>query len=98
MKDLQRRAIKMNLSTILNVALLVTLLTSCVMFTPFFYLNFQTKILVLNVTEKAVCAIKKPLFPVWVNVNDTAGPCRGRRAAPPQQAPTCWSHVKDCII
>lgn len=63
------RAIKMNLSTILNVALLVTLLTSCVMFTPFFYLNFQTKIIVLNVTEKAVCAIKKPLFPVWVNVN-----------------------------
>ncbi|KAK5870677.1 hypothetical protein PBY51_003603 [Eleginops maclovinus] len=63
------RAIKVNLSAILNVAILVTLLTSCVMFTPFFYLHFQTKTLTLNETEQAACVISKPLFPVWVNVN-----------------------------
>ncbi|KAL3062391.1 hypothetical protein OYC64_002241 [Pagothenia borchgrevinki] len=42
------RAIKMNLSTILNVALLVTLLTSCVMFTPFFYSISKPKLLFLT--------------------------------------------------
>lgn len=63
------RALKENISTILNATLLVTLLTSCVMFTPFFYLHFQSKTLVPNVTEKAACAIRKPLFPAWVDVN-----------------------------
>lgn len=63
------RALKENISTILNVTLLVTLLTSCMMFTPFFYLQFQSKPLVPNMTEKAACAIRKPLFPAWVDVN-----------------------------
>ncbi|XP_051265250.1 taste receptor type 2 member 40-like [Dicentrarchus labrax] len=63
------RALKENISTILNVALVVTLLTSCVMFSPFFYLHFRSKTLVLNMTEKAACVIRKPLFPPWVDVN-----------------------------
>lgn len=63
------RALKENISTILNVTLVMTLLTSCVMFTPFFYLHFQREALVRNVTEKAACVFRKPLFPVWVDVN-----------------------------
>lgn len=63
------RALKENISTILNVTLATTLLTSSVMFAPFFYLHFQGKTPVQNVTEKAACVIRKPLFPVWVDVN-----------------------------
>ncbi|XP_040010556.1 taste receptor type 2 member 40 [Xiphias gladius] len=64
------RALKKNISTILNVSLAVTLLTSCVMFTPFFYLHFQSKTFVPNdMTEKAACVIRKPRFPAWINVN-----------------------------
>lgn len=63
------RALKENISTILNVTLVMTLLTSCVMFTPFFYLHFQREALVRKVTEKAACVFRKPLFPVWVDVN-----------------------------
>ncbi|XP_070759866.1 taste receptor type 2 member 103-like [Enoplosus armatus] len=63
------RALKQNISTVLNVTLMVTLLTSCVMFTPFFCLHFQSKTLVPNTTEKAACVIRKPLFPASVNVN-----------------------------
>lgn len=63
------RALKENISAILNATLLATLLTSCVMFTPFFYLHFQSKTLVPNVTEKVACAIRKPLFPAWLDVN-----------------------------
>lgn len=63
------RALKENISTILNVTLVMTLLTSCMMFTPFFYLQFQKEALVRNVTEKAACVFRKPLFPVWVDVS-----------------------------
>ncbi|XP_034548512.1 taste receptor type 2 member 40 [Notolabrus celidotus] len=59
------RALKENISSILNATLCVTLLTSCVMFTPFFSLHFQT--LPQNTTEP--CVIRKPLFPAWMNVN-----------------------------
>uniref|UniRef100_UPI0037E81510 taste receptor, type 2, member 200, tandem duplicate 1 n=1 Tax=Semicossyphus pulcher TaxID=241346 RepID=UPI0037E81510 len=61
------RALKVNISAILNVTLFVTLLTSCIMFTPFFYLHFQGK--TSNTTETAACDIRKPLFPAWVDVN-----------------------------
>ncbi|GAA6223743.1 taste receptor type 2 member 40-like [Lates japonicus] len=64
------RALKENISAILNVTLVVTLLTSCVIFTPFFYLHFQSKTLApKNTTEKAACMIRKPLFPAWIDVN-----------------------------
>lgn len=63
------RALKENISSVLNVLLVMTSLTSCLMFTPFFYLHFQSEPLVKNVTEKAACVIRKPLFPVWVDVN-----------------------------
>ncbi|KAM7018118.1 taste receptor, type 2, member 200, tandem duplicate 1 [Tautogolabrus adspersus] len=63
------RALKENISAILNVTLCVTLLTSCLMFTPFFFLHFQSKTLLSNMTEKAACVIRKPLFPAWVDVN-----------------------------
>ncbi|XP_022623854.1 taste receptor type 2 member 40-like [Seriola dumerili] len=64
------RVLKENISTILNVFLGLTLLTSCVMFTPFFYLKSQNKTLVpKNMTERASCVIRKPLLPAWVDVN-----------------------------
>ncbi|KAM9360176.1 taste receptor, type 2, member 200, tandem duplicate 1 [Symphorus nematophorus] len=63
------RALKENISTILHVSLVVTLLTSCVMFTPFFYLHFQSKILAPNMTEEAACVTRKPLFPDWIDLN-----------------------------
>ncbi|XP_060894981.1 taste receptor type 2 member 40 [Labrus mixtus] len=63
------RALKENVSTVLNAALCVTLLTSCLMFTPFFFLHFQSQTLFSNVTEKAACVLRKPLFPAWVDVN-----------------------------
>ncbi|XP_071339955.1 taste receptor, type 2, member 200, tandem duplicate 1 [Trachinotus anak] len=64
------RALKENISTILNVLLVVTLLTSCVIFTPFFYLQFKSKILYpKNTTEEAACVFRKPLFPAWVDVS-----------------------------
>lgn len=59
------RAIKENVSTNLNVILVATWLISCVMFTPFFYLQPHD----INRTEKDGCIIRKPLFPAWVNVN-----------------------------
>ncbi|XP_076007224.1 taste receptor, type 2, member 200, tandem duplicate 1 [Genypterus blacodes] len=59
------RAIKENISTILNVTLVASWLFSCVMFTPFFYLQPHD----INRTEKDGCIIRKPLFPAWVNVN-----------------------------
>ncbi|XP_053181428.1 taste receptor type 2 member 40-like [Scomber japonicus] len=61
------RAMKENISSILNVTLVATLLTSYVTFTPFFYLHFQNETLLTNMTEE--CDIKKPLFPAWLNVN-----------------------------
>ncbi|XP_041643392.1 taste receptor type 2 member 40 [Cheilinus undulatus] len=61
------RALKKNISSILTFALCLTLLTSCVMFTPFFYLHFQNQTLLPNTTEG--CLIRKPLFPAWINVN-----------------------------
>ncbi|XP_049433684.1 LOW QUALITY PROTEIN: taste receptor type 2 member 40 [Epinephelus fuscoguttatus] len=63
------KTFKENISTILNVTLVVTLLTSCVMFTPFLSLHYHSKTLVPNVTEEAACVIRKPLFPAWVDVN-----------------------------
>ncbi|XP_054466389.1 taste receptor type 2 member 40 [Anoplopoma fimbria] len=63
------RALKENISAVLCVVLAVTSLTSCLMFTPFFFLHFQPKTLNLNTTEKDVCVLKKPLFPSWVDVN-----------------------------
>ncbi|XP_040897860.1 taste receptor type 2 member 40 [Toxotes jaculatrix] len=64
------RALKENISAILNVSLVLTFLTSCVMFTPFFYLHFQSKTLAPNnMTGNAACAIRKPLFPAWVDVD-----------------------------
>lgn len=63
------RALKENISPVLGVSLLLTLLTSCAMFTPFLYLHFQRDALLQNVTEEAACVIGKPLFPVWININ-----------------------------
>ncbi|XP_073321754.1 taste receptor, type 2, member 200, tandem duplicate 1 [Pagrus major] len=62
------RTLKENITTILNITMVVTLLTSCVMFTPFLYLHFQSKTLP-NMTEKAACVIRKPLLPNWVDIN-----------------------------
>ncbi|KAM8759984.1 uncharacterized protein AB9X84_008214 isoform 1-T4 [Acanthopagrus schlegelii] len=62
------RTLKENIATILNVTMVVTLLTSCVMFTPFFNLHFQSKTL-QNMTEKLACVIRKPLLPNWVDIN-----------------------------
>lgn len=61
------RMLRENLSCILNVTMLVTLLTSCMMFTPFLYLHFQSKL--QNGTDIPACVIKKPLLPVWIHVN-----------------------------
>uniref|UniRef100_A0A3Q1F3D0 Taste receptor type 2 n=1 Tax=Acanthochromis polyacanthus TaxID=80966 RepID=A0A3Q1F3D0_9TELE len=62
------RALQRNISVVLNVALSMTLLTSCVVFAPFFYLHFQKETLP-NSTEGASCVIRKPLFPTWVDVH-----------------------------
>ncbi|XP_074525719.1 taste receptor, type 2, member 200, tandem duplicate 1 [Halichoeres trimaculatus] len=61
------RALKENISSVLSATLCVTSLTSCVMFTPFFFLHFQPH--APNATEEAACPLRKPLFPAWVNVN-----------------------------
>ncbi|XP_042344872.1 taste receptor type 2 member 40-like [Plectropomus leopardus] len=60
------RALRENISTILNVTLVMTLLTSCVMFAPFFFLHFGSKTFDQNMTDTC---IRKPLFPAWVDVN-----------------------------
>ncbi|XP_023149026.2 taste receptor type 2 member 40 [Amphiprion ocellaris] len=62
------RALQRNSSVVLNVALTVTLLISCVVFAPFFYLHFQKETLP-NSTEGTSCVIRKPLFPAWVDVH-----------------------------
>ncbi|TKS86182.1 hypothetical protein D9C73_020299 [Collichthys lucidus] len=63
------RALKNSISSILKVTLVVTLLTSCMMFTPFLFLHFGIRSLAPNVTENTACVIRKPLFPNWVDVN-----------------------------
>ncbi|XP_029572051.1 taste receptor type 2 member 40-like [Salmo trutta] len=61
--------IKTNISPIINVALAVTFLNSCVMFSPFFSLNYRNESYVTPVTKNTTCVIKTPLFPTWINVN-----------------------------
>uniref|UniRef100_A0A3Q3WNM0 Taste receptor type 2 n=1 Tax=Mola mola TaxID=94237 RepID=A0A3Q3WNM0_MOLML len=56
------RAPRENISSVLNITLNMTLLTSCVMFTPFLYLQFQKK----NRNDGKDC-ITKPVFPIWVD-------------------------------
>lgn len=58
------RAIKENMSAILNVTLLLTLLTSCLVFSRFLCLQSQSKTLApTNTTDETSCIIRKPLFP-----------------------------------
>lgn len=61
------RAFAENISTILHVTMVIVLLTSCLMFTPFLGLHFQGQR--LNVTEVGACVIRKPLLPAWVDLN-----------------------------
>ncbi|XP_035641204.1 taste receptor type 2 member 40-like [Oncorhynchus keta] len=61
--------IKTNISPIINVALAVTFLNSCVMFSPFFSLNYRNESYVTPVTKNTTCVIKTPLFPTWINMN-----------------------------
>lgn len=61
------RALEENISSILNVTMVIMFLTSCVMFIPFFGLHVQGQH--LNVTEMGACVTRKPLLPAWVDVN-----------------------------
>lgn len=61
------RALEENISSILNMTMVIMFLTSCVMFTPFFGLHFQDKH--VNATEMGACVIRKPLLPAWVDIN-----------------------------
>lgn len=61
------RALKENISSILNITMVIMFLTSCVMFTPFFGLHFQDQH--VNATEMGACVIRKPLLPAWVDIN-----------------------------
>uniref|UniRef100_UPI003AAE633A taste receptor, type 2, member 200, tandem duplicate 1 n=1 Tax=Centroberyx gerrardi TaxID=166262 RepID=UPI003AAE633A len=59
-------AVKRNISAVVGVTLAATVLTSCLMFTPFFYLRYRNED--MNVTENAACVVRKPQFPSWVDV------------------------------
>lgn len=61
------RALEENISSILNISMVIMFLTSCMMFTPFFGLHFQDQH--VNATEMGTCVIRKPLLPAWVDIN-----------------------------
>lgn len=61
------RALDENISTVLNVAMMIMFLTSCVTFSPFLGLHFQGQR--LNVTETDACVLRKPLLPAWIDIN-----------------------------
>ncbi|TWW60818.1 taste receptor type 2 member 40-like [Takifugu flavidus] len=61
------RTLEENISSILNITMVIMFLTSCVMFTPFFGLHFQDQH--VNATEMGACVIRKPLLPAWVDIN-----------------------------
>ncbi|KAM6965375.1 uncharacterized protein FYW47_007717 [Aplochiton taeniatus] len=59
--------LKANISTILNGFLVMTVLNSCVMFTPLFILRFKNNTLALPATDNVTCDYKNIMFPDWFN-------------------------------
>ncbi|XP_046904240.1 taste receptor type 2 member 40-like [Hypomesus transpacificus] len=61
--------IKNNISTVINATLVLTVVSSCVMFAPVLSLTYRNETSITSLAENVTCVIRKPLFPSWMNMN-----------------------------